>query len=331
MAVCIAAVLAGCAPDREIGKVQPTPEPTAQQPAETQKPALPTARSRDAQLYTAEENGRLRVVNAYGLDAEGYRVDGDGNICSPEGQVLVAAENTERYRYLSQLGFASQRVEAPLAPEGAAPAETGQREPTPRAVVTLLLSGSPAGTDRIVLLESSEPGVAEIRANENAESLASGSFPLKEGQTAFRLSENGSVRVRLSAWKEGETVVTAKGLGGTAVANCVVTVKTPYEDTPAAPQSAAASGITDTAAHVHRYTETVAAPTASEYGYTLHVCACGYSYRDRFTEPLGEEDGTHVHRYCSIIVAPTSTERGYTLHRCECGDSYRDCYVSPAG
>lgn len=39
--------------------------------------------------------------------------------------------------------------------------------------------------------------------------------------------------------------------------------------------------------HTHRYTDTVVPPTCEEGGYTLHECACGDSYRDAETEPLG--------------------------------------------
>ena len=39
--------------------------------------------------------------------------------------------------------------------------------------------------------------------------------------------------------------------------------------------------------HTHSYTTTVVEPTCTEGGYTLHACACGYSYRDAEVRALG--------------------------------------------
>ena len=39
----------------------------------------------------------------------------------------------------------------------------------------------------------------------------------------------------------------------------------------------------------HKFVETVVAPTATAQGYTEHKCSvCGFSYKDTYTEPLGE-------------------------------------------
>ncbi len=69
--------------------------------------------------------------------------------------------------------------------------------------------------------------------------------------------------------------------------------------------------------HSHVYTATVVAPTCTVKGYTLHLCACGESYRDNETEALG-------HHYESKVVEPTCTAKGYTLYCCACGENYTD-------
>lgn len=39
--------------------------------------------------------------------------------------------------------------------------------------------------------------------------------------------------------------------------------------------------------HIHAYTETIISPTCTEQGYTSHVCVCGDSYNDDYTDALG--------------------------------------------
>ncbi len=47
-------------------------------------------------------------------------------------------------------------------------------------------------------------------------------------------------------------------------------------------------------AHIHSYEAVVTEPTCTEPGYTTHTCACGDSYVDEHTDPLGHDyvDGT---------------------------------------
>ncbi len=69
--------------------------------------------------------------------------------------------------------------------------------------------------------------------------------------------------------------------------------------------------------HTHSYREEVVAPTCTEKGYTLHICACGNQYTDQEVTAKG-------HSYETQVVAPTCTTQGYTLHVCACGDRYTD-------
>ncbi len=53
--------------------------------------------------------------------------------------------------------------------------------------------------------------------------------------------------------------------------------------------------------------ETVVAPTCTEDGYTLHACACGYSYQDNAVSKLG-------HRF--IVIAEDGSNATYRCTRC---------------
>ena len=79
------------------------------------------------------------------------------------------------------------------------------------------------------------------------------------------------------------------------------------------------------APHVHIFRSEIIAPTEQDRGYTLHMCECGYSYTDDYTDKLG-------HTYTLKIIAPTCTAMGYTLHECtDCGDSYITDYTDVIG
>ncbi|MBQ7740229.1 MAG: leucine-rich repeat protein [Eubacterium sp.] len=63
-------------------------------------------------------------------------------------------------------------------------------------------------------------------------------------------------------------------------------------------------------------------PTCTEQGYTTYTCtACGESYIDDYTEPLG-------HNYIPNVTPPTCTEQGYTTYTCSrCHDTYISDYT----
>ena len=67
--------------------------------------------------------------------------------------------------------------------------------------------------------------------------------------------------------------------------------------------------------HTHSYTEKVTAPTCTERGYTTHICSCGDSYIDCYTDALDHKFGEWKY-----IKAPTCTEGGSNIRTCErCG------------
>lgn len=52
--------------------------------------------------------------------------------------------------------------------------------------------------------------------------------------------------------------------------------------------------------HLHHYEVSVTDPTCQEGGYTTYICSCGYSYKDRFTDPVDHvyENGKCI--YCDF-------------------------------
>lgn len=76
--------------------------------------------------------------------------------------------------------------------------------------------------------------------------------------------------------------------------------------------------------HTHSYTAEVVAPTCTQAGYTVHVCACGDLYRDSEVPATG-------HSYQTQTVAPTCTQTGYTVHTCACSDRYVDAQMPATG
>lgn len=98
----------------------------------------------------------------------------------------------------------------------------------------------------------------------------------------------------------------------------------------------------------HTYIDTVIPPSLTSAGYTLHVCACGYSYT---SDPVGslpvesgyryDEEGhwktvlsgaqikVEKHEYTESVVAPTCSTAGYTKHTCACGYWYASETVAP--
>ena len=67
--------------------------------------------------------------------------------------------------------------------------------------------------------------------------------------------------------------------------------------------------------HVHSYKDVVTAPTCTEKGYTTHTCACGDSYVDTYTDPLGHDlkDDAAVAATCTTA----GTTAGKHCTRCD--------------
>ena len=60
--------------------------------------------------------------------------------------------------------------------------------------------------------------------------------------------------------------------------------------------------------HTHSYTETVTSPTCTEWGYTLHSCTCGDSFKDTFVAATGHTSKT-VHE--NEVAANCTTDGSY--------------------
>ena len=59
------------------------------------------------------------------------------------------------------------------------------------------------------------------------------------------------------------------------------------------------------APHTHNYTAVVTAPTCTEKGYTTHICSCGNSYKDNYTNALGHNYSGGVCTRCGDKSAAT--------------------------
>ena len=354
---CMLFSLAACgAKDRDVQSehnalvAEETPQPSGETVAETPEttaPALPTATSEDVELYVVRPaSSAPYVVNAYGQLARNYSVSDDGSIVDRAGNTVVVSGNTKNFTFVTTADFGSRTAEVTLnAREDISDTDkdVSRIHQYPVNLTLLLTIGPEAATNRTVVLGSSNAGIVEVRANNNAKILADGAFELEPGELAIDVGETGNARIVVTAKTEGVATITARSLSGTATAECIVTVKNgeieatsgmPGYD-PDAEISEMINASEDPTIHTHSYTSTVVEPTQYEKGYTLYTCECGHSYKDNFTSPLPmpEPEATpHVHDYSETVVAPTATERGYTLHVChECGDSYKDCFTNPTG
>ena len=67
--------------------------------------------------------------------------------------------------------------------------------------------------------------------------------------------------------------------------------------------------------HTHSYKDVVTAPTCTAKGYTTHTCACGNSYVDTYTDPLGHDlkDDAAVAATCTTA----GTTAGKHCTRCD--------------
>jgi len=59
--------------------------------------------------------------------------------------------------------------------------------------------------------------------------------------------------------------------------------------------------------HEHDYKAVVTAPTCTEQGYTTHICECGASYVDAYTDALGHDWGDPVYEWAGDHSAITAT------------------------
>ncbi|MBO5295551.1 MAG: hypothetical protein J6B71_09965, partial [Clostridia bacterium] len=85
------------------------------------------------------------------------------------------------------------------------------------------------------------------------------------------------------------------------------------------------SGHVQIDAYGHRHAATVTAPTCTEGGHTVYLCACGDTYTADETEALG-------HHLVSSVTAPTCTESGHTTSHCtRCSFSEITNEVEPLG
>ncbi len=78
--------------------------------------------------------------------------------------------------------------------------------------------------------------------------------------------------------------------------------------------------------HEHAYTDIVTSPTCTEQGYTMHICECGDSYIDTYTDALGHDFGDWTQ-----TKAPTCTEKGEEKRTCSRCGAYETREVASTG
>ncbi len=70
--------------------------------------------------------------------------------------------------------------------------------------------------------------------------------------------------------------------------------------------------------HEHSYTEKIVLETCTEYGYTLHTCTCGHTYKDNLVEPKG-----HIWNDGEVTKEATCTANGIKKYTCtQCDETY---------
>ena len=360
MAFCMVATLAACAkdshsdtPEPEVQATEATAEPTpvAEEPEVSAEPEpevspepsaepLPTATSSDAEIYVVTQGDDFSYpVNKFGILAESYFIDNDGNICNADGEYVVMYENTEFYKPVTNITFSKTYYSATLdaredfVDNSSYVTRINQYPVTLAADITILPTDA---TCRYLYLRSSNDSVVAITANTNRRVVADGDFYLPAGTIPVEVDDRGYVRVILTAKSAGECKIYALSSGNDPVGECSVRVTDGYVNIPlpSNPPTEQVNATGNIEYHTHSFTKTVVEPTTAEKGYTMYVCqGCGYSYKDHFVSKLEvpEYIPPHVHSYEEIVVPPTSTEQGYTLHQCSCGDSYRDCFVPATG
>ncbi|MDE6411600.1 MAG: leucine-rich repeat domain-containing protein [Clostridia bacterium] len=97
----------------------------------------------------------------------------------------------------------------------------------------------------------------------------------------------------------------------------------------------------------HTFASTQIPPSVTSAGYTLNICACGYSYVSdpvdslpvesdlRYNENghwkpvLNGEIDLKAHVFDESVIAPTCSTYGYTKHACECGYWYASAPTAP--
>ncbi|MBR6917287.1 MAG: hypothetical protein IKN38_03800 [Clostridia bacterium] len=84
--------------------------------------------------------------------------------------------------------------------------------------------------------------------------------------------------------------------------------------------------------HVHSYSDVVTPPTFTEQGYTTHICECGDSYVDSYTDPLATFSASLVLTDCfdMMIYVDNVTDDmisdGYCIEYARYGDEYTRAY-----
>lgn len=301
-----------------------------------------TFTSEEANLYTtAESNGYTYVCDEYGVYANGYRLNENGDICRTNGTVMVAAKDVVSVEKIRSLAFAQTDYNVTLEAKEVAVddneyvTEVRQYGVYPKLTLTV---GPTEANRKVVLIHTSNWASLNLaekaKSNENI-IVKEPDFYVPKEYTAVEFGDEDTMEITFNANHSGTYKVYAETLDGTVIAETRVHISNGSLNEYFPPDrhlNEIADGTPDFSAHTHNYVAVTIPATESSKGYTQYTCKiCGESYTSDYTAKLPASTNSsvaHIHSYVTTVVPATSTTPGYTRHTCSCGDTYDDNYVS---
>ena len=270
--------------------------------------AISTTTSADADVYLygdtlVDHNGVTRVDVAF---------DEQGNVMK-DGEVLVASYNLAMYTAVTEVKAVD---ETELTRKIEATQEGANQLATKPVGFNVRLAIDPIDAiNKMVIIESADPGAVFFPYEENAESILD-EKPENANMASVSpvFDENGEVSLAMVGRFDGEFTLVARNGSGDVIGEFKIVLEPEIVE-------AAEGAEAEELDHEHEYEELVVEATVKSVGYTIHTCKiCGYTFRDEYVEQLA-----CTHEYEDTVVPATYLAGGYTVHTCKiCGDSYRD-------
>lgn len=264
---------------------------------------LPERTSEEADIYVLGDS----ICDHNGDIVEGYLLDEQGNLVDADGQIYIVQAKLKAFSWVESVCFGEkQQYSVSLC----AMESDGHVYCKPTEIPLEITLTDPRVINRIVTIESTDPGALEIAVDEIEKApaaLRKEDIPTDRMQLCF--DESGCAELMLLCRLPGEAELVCRNYLGEEIGRCSFLMETLLYQSD------------DAETHEHSFTVRVVSPTEKIRGYTLYVCnECGCSYREAFVDRL-----VCNHIYVERVVPPTYLEKGYTLHSCSvCGDSYRD-------
>lgn len=301
-----------------------------------------TLTSEEANLYTTtESNGYTYVCDEYGVYANGYHLNENGDICRTNGTVMVAAGDVASVEKIRSLAFSQSDYNVTLEAKEVAVndneyvTEVRQYGVYPKLTLTV---GPVEANRKVVLIHTSNwasLNVAEKAKSNEGIIVTEPDFYVPKEYTAVEFGDEDTLEITFNANHAGTYKVYAETLDGTVVAEASVHIGNGSLNEYYPPDrhlNEIADGTPDFSSHTHDYVAVTIPATENSKGYTQYTCKiCGESYTADYTAKTpASTNGSvaHIHSYVTTVVPATDTTPGYTRHTCSCGDTYDDNYVS---